>query len=460
MIDSGSDPLGLAVDSSHVYWTNHTTGNIARADLGSWDVGPTNINRALIRGNPGPWGLAVDDTHIYWANYRNDTIGRANLDGSGLDYNFIVNATPGSNSEDPASSPDFGPTGVAVDDRHVYWTNTPSSPGAATIGRAFLPDPNDPNGVPTNIEPSFIPLPDQVPEGLAVDSTSVYWTNSAFRPSPSIGRADKIDGDGFNPNFLTGVIDPRGVAVDDTHVYWTNYSTNWIGRADLIAGVNNTWHQTGEHPVPLAIGPAPPGAPGDIAASFVCAGDVPTVVGTNEPDKLTGTNGDDVIAGGGGDDTVTGLGGDDRICATPGADVIQGGGGDDVVRAGPGDDRVTGGRGDDELRGKGGEDTLRGGRGDDLHRGGGGDDRLSGGAGDDVHHGGGGEDRLSGGPGDDVHHGGAGDDRLSGGAGDDIHHGGGGGDMLRGGAGDDVHRGGGGEDDCRGGRGSDRRNHC
>ena len=40
-----------------------------------------------------------------------------------------------------------------------------------------------------------------------------------------------------------------------------------------------------------------------------CAGQTPTIVGTNGPDTLTGTPGDDVIAAGAGKDSVTGEGG-------------------------------------------------------------------------------------------------------------------------------------------------------
>jgi Ca2+-binding RTX toxin-like protein len=91
-----------------------------------------------------------------------------------------------------------------------------------------------------------------------------------------------------------------------------------------------------------------------------CAGQQPTIVGTDGPDDLRGTNGDDVIAAGGGDDRVVGLRGDDRVCGGAGADLIRGRGGDDLLR---------GGSGRDELRGGGGSNRCRGGMGSDSeHR--------------------------------------------------------------------------------------------
>lgn len=45
----------LAVDASHVYWTNGDTGTIGRANLDG-----TGVDRRLIAGAPVPGGVAVD----------------------------------------------------------------------------------------------------------------------------------------------------------------------------------------------------------------------------------------------------------------------------------------------------------------------------------------------------------------------------------------------------------------
>ena len=75
---------------------------IARANLDG-----TGVNGRFVTGTD-PWGLTVDASHVYWTDggssypYSDAGIGRANLDGSGVDQNFI-------------NSPRYRPSDVAVD---------------------------------------------------------------------------------------------------------------------------------------------------------------------------------------------------------------------------------------------------------------------------------------------------------------------------------------------------------
>jgi virginiamycin B lyase len=82
----------------HVYWTNLDADTIGRANLDG-----TGVNQSFITGASDPAGVAVDATHVYWSNAGTDTgtIGRANLDGTGANQSFITGAS--------------GPAGVAVD---------------------------------------------------------------------------------------------------------------------------------------------------------------------------------------------------------------------------------------------------------------------------------------------------------------------------------------------------------
>lgn len=133
-----------------------------------------------------------------------------------------------------------------------------------------------------------------------------------------------------------------------------------------------------------------------------CDGEVPTIVGTDGPDRIEGTAGDDVIVALGGNDVVFGRGGDDVICG------------------GAGRDRLIGGAGRDVLAGEAGRDTLRGGPGADLIGGGTAGDRSSGGPGNDVLIDEAGNDLLRGGKGADLLDGGPGRDRCSGDSGYDA----------------------------------------
>ena len=54
---------------------------------------------------------------------------------------------------------------------------------------------------------------------MAVDSTSVYWSNFY---SGTIGHAN-LNGTGVKQNLITKVAEPVGLAVDSAHVYWANF---------------------------------------------------------------------------------------------------------------------------------------------------------------------------------------------------------------------------------------------
>jgi hypothetical protein len=63
------------------------------------------------------------------------------------------------------------------------------------------------------------------PQKLAVDSTSVYWTDLADGAIYKCATSG-CGGDPLKPRtpvtLATGQIQPRGIAVDATSIYWTN----------------------------------------------------------------------------------------------------------------------------------------------------------------------------------------------------------------------------------------------
>jgi Low-density lipoprotein receptor repeat class B len=78
----------------------------------------------LVSGKEGnaPFGIAVDGSHVYWTDFNSGTINEANLDGS--NPQIVVN--------------DFGgdPYGLLVDSSHIYWA---VNMAARTLGYAFVP---------------------------------------------------------------------------------------------------------------------------------------------------------------------------------------------------------------------------------------------------------------------------------------------------------------------------------
>jgi streptogramin lyase len=201
-----SIPIGIAVNSTHIYWANFNTSSIGRADRDG-----QNVNQSFITGGANSSGVAIDGSHIYWANVNSGTIGRADLDGQNVNQNFITGL--------------YFPNSVAVDGSHIYWANSlQGGRENTTIGRADLDG--------QNVNQSFITS--ARPYGVVVDGSHIYWANQpywAYQPDDAIGRAD-LDGQNVNESFITGPSSPYGVAVDGSHVYWTN-SNGTIGRADL-----------------------------------------------------------------------------------------------------------------------------------------------------------------------------------------------------------------------------------
>jgi hypothetical protein len=203
-----SYPGAVAVDGSHIYWSNlYEIGQFQYGAIGRANLDGTNVNRTFIPDSGGG-GLAVDGSYIYWSNFYETaneveygTIGRANLDGSDVNQSFITGLEP------------IG--GVAVDGSHIYWAEDPRF-GIHTIGRANLDG--------TNVNKSFISSPNYIGGGLAVDGSYIYWTGYA-----SIGRAN-LDGTNINPSLITAdtsaggapqpPADTSGVAVDSSHVYF------------------------------------------------------------------------------------------------------------------------------------------------------------------------------------------------------------------------------------------------
>lgn len=211
----------LAVDSTHVYWTDSQENKIRRAKLDGTAVESEFIPSAGMT----PCDLAVDADHVYWVNKRFDTIGRAKLDGSNVEPDFLpaqegrcgvavspsaiywtnevegriwaVNVT---GSSPPRAIVD-GPPGlcdIALTDRNLFWANRDQG----TVGRANL----DGSAALTLFSaPSYV-------ANIAIESNHLYWVGSQSGIG-SIGRAS-LDGIQVDPAFLSNLNHPFALAAD------------------------------------------------------------------------------------------------------------------------------------------------------------------------------------------------------------------------------------------------------
>ncbi|MGK2956070.1 MAG: hypothetical protein ACSLFI_10430 [Solirubrobacterales bacterium] len=202
-------PCDVATNGTYVYWSGgEGVGYIGRANVANRAAQDYFIQTA----NDLNCGVAVDDSHIYFNNYILGGIGRATLDGGNVENTFIAG---GINPQHPT-----------VAGGHIYWTNKGyGCPPGCSVGRADL----DGN----MIDQEFIPGTHDPPSGVAVDDSHIFWGNGDF-----VGRSN-LDGSGVNPTFLDTGDFVCDVAVDSGHLYWARYGGDEdapegnIGRANL-----------------------------------------------------------------------------------------------------------------------------------------------------------------------------------------------------------------------------------
>jgi hypothetical protein len=191
------NPVGVAVDSKFIYWSDRGTNTIGRANLDG-----TAVNQNFITtGVTNPSGIAVTPSAVYWGN-GNSTIGRAVIDGSGPDGNFMSAASS---------------NGLAADPSFLYFLGTNS------IGRATLDG--------SSVDPNFAPIPEPF-AGPAVDPSFLYWASDGGN---TVGRVP-VGGGTPDANFIaagTTSGGPSGVAVNSQYVFWGDYVAKTVGRANI-----------------------------------------------------------------------------------------------------------------------------------------------------------------------------------------------------------------------------------
>lgn len=139
---------GIAVDSSNVYWAGGGSGAgiVSMAPVTS----PFTVS-TIASGRSNLWFLTSDGTYVYWTEFTNPgNVMRALI------------APP--NTLATLSSTNNNPGALAKDSTDVYFGDN----GDCYVGRV----PATPGGVITTLATGQVPR-----EGIAVDSSCVYWSN-------------------------------------------------------------------------------------------------------------------------------------------------------------------------------------------------------------------------------------------------------------------------------------------
>jgi hypothetical protein len=209
----------IALDATHVYWTNRSGNTVKRASKAGGAI------QTLTNSASGASGIAVDSTHVYWTEVFGDRVRRMPVGGGTI--------------ETIATAQD-GATAIALDGTHAYWANLvsgtimrwPKAGGSATPIATGQPLGNV-------IQPAMI----------AVDATDVYWTN---RGDGTIAKMP-LAGGTVTP-LATGQTGPAGLALSSTHVYWTNMDGNSVARVAKGGGMPEVIvSYAGAQPVGLAV---------------------------------------------------------------------------------------------------------------------------------------------------------------------------------------------------------------
>jgi hypothetical protein len=119
---SGTAPAGaenvafLALDSTSVYWTNPTLGEVLTVPIGGG--APT----TLASGQNVPHGIAVDSTDVYWTS-----LGKGTGEGS------VMKVPIGGGTPTALASGLTQPYGIAVNATTVVWTEDSGSGGGRVM---------------------------------------------------------------------------------------------------------------------------------------------------------------------------------------------------------------------------------------------------------------------------------------------------------------------------------------
>lgn len=195
------DPQFLAVDAKNVYWTDLGSSSGGNTQTGSVFSVPIDGGTVttLATARPSPGGIAVDATDVYWVDF-----------GTYMPPGDVMKVPIGGGTPVTlATSMNGTPHQMTIDANNVYWTD----------GGAVWQVPKS-GGTPVMLAQGSLT------SGVAVDSTSVYWTDEigGVDAGPTnTGSVMKMPiGGGAIVTIATGQNIPLDVKVDGTSIYWVN----------------------------------------------------------------------------------------------------------------------------------------------------------------------------------------------------------------------------------------------
>lgn len=232
-------PGGLAVDATSVYWVTGgpSDGAVLKMPRGGGSI------TTLASGQAQPAAIAVDATSVYWVNQYAGVYNQSTTClGPGpkkLPVNLLGTAVGGLVMKIPLeggtattlANQQCAPTGLAVDSTSVYWTNEescgPVAPSTALcpdepLGTAGNPDPPSPGNTIVSVSSSGGTI------ATLASSQNMAWpvavsAASVYFTSPENLAVMKVPlGGGAPAFFATGQYYPWDIVVDEANAYWAD----------------------------------------------------------------------------------------------------------------------------------------------------------------------------------------------------------------------------------------------
>jgi hypothetical protein len=184
---SQQNPTFMAIDATNVYWTNdNTPGAVMKMNRS------TSVVSTLAGGLGDPAGIAVDSTYAYVAD-------------TGDDYVIKVLLSTGAVAAQLTTFQN-NPFALAIDSTNVYFTNSASTGDARQVAQS------------ASMNAGTVLGSSSLPTGIASDGTNVYYLGGPSLWKCPVGMATGCK--------VLAAADAGGfVAVDATSVYWTNYTS-------------------------------------------------------------------------------------------------------------------------------------------------------------------------------------------------------------------------------------------
>ena len=151
LIDSSP---GIAVDGTHVYWSDDSVDEIRKIAL---DGSDGQVFTTLASGLNNPGHIVLDSTHVYWIEETGGVLRKVPKEG-GTIVTLLTGLT--------------NPHGLTVDDTHAYWTEGVLIPTGLEPPGAIKKITKD-GGVAVTVVSGL-----NGPSDLIVDTVSVYWTET------------------------------------------------------------------------------------------------------------------------------------------------------------------------------------------------------------------------------------------------------------------------------------------